>query len=212
MTTLPFPEDQIVEADPGDADQLSCLIAEAFHSLAVSRWLIPDEEERRSIFPGYFARYVQDAMAQGTVLTTAEREAVALWVPVAPGGHEPAPGYGPWLAAATGEYRKRFEVFDEYLDARHPADVPHEHLAILAVDPKHQRCGIGSALLRRRHRDLDQAGTAAYLEASNADSRMLYLRHGYTDLDGRPINLPSGPPMYPMLRPAHAVGWPGDPR
>jgi hypothetical protein len=39
----------------------------------------------------------------------------------------------------------------------------------------------------------------AYLEASSRRARQLYLAHGYVDR-GVPIQLPSGPAMYPMIR------------
>jgi GNAT superfamily N-acetyltransferase len=71
----------------------------------------------------------------------------------------------------------------------------------LAVHPHHQRQGLGSALLRAHHATLDQAGLPAYLEASGTRGRALSLRHGYTDT-GRPVQLPGGPAMYPMWRPA----------
>ncbi len=97
----------------------------------------------------------------------------------------------------------RFAAFDAALAARHPADVPHHHLALLAVRPSRQGRGIGTALLDAYHWRLDCVGVAAYLEASDLRTRALYLRHGYTDTPGPPINLPGGPPLYPMLRQHH---------
>ncbi|MQA24380.1 MAG: hypothetical protein GEU94_02675 [Micromonosporaceae bacterium] len=50
--------------------------------------------------------------------------------------------------------------------------------------------------LRRRHTDLDESSTLAYLVAA---SRRLYLRHGYRD-HGDPISLHEGPRLFPMWR------------
>jgi GNAT superfamily N-acetyltransferase len=193
--------DQIVTAQPQDIDDLSRVIARAFHALAPSRWLIPNDDERSRIFPGYFRLYVAEAMDRGRVYTTTDRAAVALWFGVGE-DVEPAPAdYDTRLAAATGPWVDRFRLFDALLDKAHPVGFGHDHLAILAVHPDCQRRGIGAALLTAHHDGLDAADPPrpAYLEASDAATRELYLRHGYTDL-GEPITLPAGPEMFPMLR------------
>jgi hypothetical protein len=60
--------------------------------------------------------------------------------------------------------------------------------------------------MNARHAILDRDGTSAYLEASDHAKRDLYTRYGYTEL-GPPIQLPGGPPMYPMWRqPRSGVG------
>jgi GNAT superfamily N-acetyltransferase len=192
--------ESVVRADEADLDMLSQVIAGAFHPLAPSRWLIADPAARAKAFPGYFRLYVEHAMAHGVVYTTAGRAAAALWIPAA--GHaagQPA-GYRARLSAVTGSWLDRFLAFDAALDARHPAGIPHHHLAILAVRPDRQGQGAGTALLRFHHQILDRdAGAPAYLEASDLRTRRIYLRHGYTD-HGPPIRLPGGPLMYPMWR------------
>lgn len=203
------PADEIVTADAADGEALSSLIALAFHQLAPSVWLIPGSLERRRVLPRYFHLLVDDALERGRVYTTAGRTAAALWFPVAEAG-APAPvGYEEALAAATGPWHQRFRTFDGHLDKHHPGGLRHDHLAILAVHPDWQRRGLGTALLAAHHAVLDRTDspTAAYLEASGADTRELYLRHGYSDF-GEPIQLPGGPNMYPMLRPARPADGP----
>ncbi|HEX5293022.1 MAG TPA: GNAT family N-acetyltransferase [Streptosporangiaceae bacterium] len=197
----------VVTAGAADADALSQVIAAAFHDLPPSRWLIPDPGERARIFPGFFRIRVDWALADGTVTTTAGRDAVALWIPA--GNHPPSPpaGYPDRLAAVTGHWGSRFEAFDATLEEHHPAGAPHEWLAIIGVVPGRQGRGTGSALLSARHRDLDRDGRPAYLEAASPRARDLYLRHGYALLPGTPFHLPdSGPPMWPMLREARTPG------
>lgn len=192
---------EIVPAGPADTDVLSGIIAEAFHALPPSPWLISDDAARRRIFPGYFAIFVGYALAGGMVYTTADRAAVALWFPVGDEPPEPPDGYPAQLKAATGEWTSRFAAFDEALDSHHPAGCPHHHLAMMAVRPGRQGRGIGSALLAAHHKALDDTGTPAYLEASSERSRALYLRHGYLMMRGGPYRLPGGgPPMWPMWR------------
>jgi GNAT superfamily N-acetyltransferase len=194
------PRPPVIPAGAADLDTLSQVIADAFHDLAPSRWLIADPAARREIFPGYFRLYAEHAMTSGVVHTTPDRATAALWIPVG----EDSPGspadYATRLAAATDPWTGQFLAFDAALDAHHPASIPHHHLAILAVRPDRQGRGTGTALLRAYHEILDRdAGVPAYLEAADLRTRRIYLRHGYAD-HGPPIRLPDGPLMYPMWR------------
>jgi GNAT superfamily N-acetyltransferase len=190
-----------VPAKPDDIEALSQLIADAFHSLNVSQWLIPDQAARREIFPRYFRMYVEHAFADGLVHTTPDRAGVALWIPGS-GPAEPPDGYAEQLAEIAGPWVNRFQVFDAELGDHHPAGAEHHHLAVLAVTPGHQNQGIGTALLDAHHAALDQLGVTAYLEASSERTRSIYLCHGYTDYGG-PIVLPGGLPL--------GDGMPGEP-
>ncbi len=201
---------RVVRADPDDAAELSSLIALAFHDLPPSTWLVPDPVARREIFPDYFRLYVDHAFTAGTVYTTPDRTAVALWLSNGSGHDEPPPGYDARLAAVAGGWIDRFRAFDAQLDKYHPGGARHDHLAILAVHPTLQDRGIGSALLDAHHEVLAGGGepVAAYLEAASLDSRRLYARHGYQDLP-ETIPFPDGMSdmamMYPMWRPAAPV-------
>jgi GNAT superfamily N-acetyltransferase len=197
----------MIRADPADTGTLSRVVADAFHGLAPSRWLIADPDARRQVFPGYFRLYVEHAMASGVVYTTTDRAAAALWIPIGADATSPPADYEARLRAASGSWTGRFLTFDAALDAHHPVGIPHHHLAILAVRPDRQGQGTGTALLRSYHEILDrEAGAPAYLEASDLRTRQIYLRHGYAD-HGPPIHLPDGPLMYPMWRecPGRAV-------
>jgi GNAT superfamily N-acetyltransferase len=189
----------ITRAEAADLDQLSEVIAEAFLDLPPSSWLIEDAQARRQIFPSYFRLHLERALADGVIHTTPEKTAAALWLPVTTHAAAELTGYHTRLIAITWPWTERFLAFDAALDHHHPADVPHHHLAILAVRPSWQGNGIGTALLDAHQRTLDQASEPAYLEASSPRNRDLYLRHGYTD-HGSPIRLPHGPLMHPMWR------------
>jgi GNAT superfamily N-acetyltransferase len=207
------PGHTIIPAESSDAGPLSVLIAEAFHSLEVSRWLVPDGACRREIFPAYFSLYAERALTCGLVHTTGDRDGAALWIPGnAPDDDE----YPARLAEITGPFLDRFLAFDEALQARHPDPDggDYEHLTLLAVRPGRQGQGIGTRLLEARHAELDTLGIPAYLDASDQRTRQMYLSHGYAD-HGAPIQLPDGPAMYPMLRdaagsvPGRISGTPG---
>jgi GNAT superfamily N-acetyltransferase len=192
----------LVRDDETEVDILSQVIAEAFFDLPPSRWLAPDPATRRAIFPAYFRLYVEHALDRGLVHTTPHRDAVALWLPAGRGAPGPHSDYRARLAVISGCLAARFEAFDAALEARHPAAVPHQQLAILAVRPGQQGHGTGTALLAARHAALDAEGIPAFLQASSPDSRRLYLRHGYIDYGPR-IELPGGQALDPMWRQPH---------
>lgn len=190
----------VVRAGHGDAEVLCQLIADALHGDAVSRWLVPSPVARRQIFPGYFALLVQLALAGGLVFTTPRRDAAALWLLAGEHPADPPSGYAEQLAEMTGPWASQFRVFDAVLEQHHPAGPAHHHLAVLAVHPGQQGRGTGTRLLAAHHAWLDQQGIPAYLEASSTRSRDLYARHGYQPQPHGPIQLPGGPPMWPMWR------------
>lgn len=195
----------ICRAVATDADWISNLIGEAFHPLDVAHWLVPDPQRRAQILPANFRIHIQHALMVGQVHATADRVAVAVWLPRDDDRPLPEPlNYQQRLAAACGEATERFRQLDELFDRHHPAE-PHHHLAFLAVKPGRQRQGLGSALLRHHHAHLDATGVGAYLDASSAESRNLYLRHGY-QVRPAPFHLPDGTPMWPMWRPPAANG------
>ena len=201
MTARDRVRHQIVRVGHADIGVLSLVIAEAFFSLAVCRWLIPGRAARRAAFPGFFGLYVEHAVADGLAETTPDRAAAALWIP-GTGPAAPAGEYAGRLAALTGPHLGNFLAFDEQLDRHHPAGTFHEHLAVLAVRPDRQHQGLGTALLTAHHAALDDQGIPAYLEASDERTRRLYLAHGYADR-GSSIELAHDVRMHPMWREPH---------
>lgn len=191
----------IRDVAPVDTDEITELVAAAMSDGPVARWLHADPEVRRKEAPGYFGIFVEHAVRYGEVYATADADTgrlsgVALWFPLT--SMIPPPiDYDRRLKEVAGSAFDRACELDAALDANHPLE-PHHYLAFLAVRPDRQNRGIGSALLERHHARLDRAGLPAYLEANDPRNRDLYLRHGYVC---RPvIQLPDGPPVWPMWR------------
>lgn len=77
---------------------------------------------------------------------------------------------------------------------------PHWYLAMIGVDPAHQRKGVGAALLETGLRRCDHDHVAAYLECSSVANVPFYQRHGFVLLGT--VQPGSSPPVFPMLRTA----------
>lgn len=196
----------VIQADASDTTVLSQVIADAFFDLPPSRWLVPDPDARRAIFPGYFQIAIEHTLATGTVQTTPDRDAVALWLYVEDELPLPPPDYLLRLADATGASIGRFIAFDAAIEQHHPAGEPHFYLAMLAVRPDRQGQGIGTSLLTAYHQQIDQTtGVPCYLDAADERLHRFYRRHDYVPRPGGPFSLADGAPaMWPMLRPARA--------
>jgi GNAT superfamily N-acetyltransferase len=184
---------------PGAAEAVGAVIGTSFHDLEVSAWIVPPDEDRRRALPPFFAMLTEHALTHGEVHATADMSAVAVWFHHDSGSPPDVPGQEARVKAFAGSHAERFGLLGEEMEKHHPTD-PHHYLSFLAVLPEKQNRGLGSLLLEHHHGGLDAREGTAYLEASNARSRELYLRHGYRDL-GDPLILPEGPPMFPMWRP-----------
>ena len=82
--------------------------------------------------------------------------------------------------------------------AKNHPHVRHFYLPFMAVEPRYQGMGLGSAILRATLRRIDSEGMDAYLENSNPKNKGLYERAGFVALkDIAPSGAPS---LIAMLR------------
>jgi ribosomal protein S18 acetylase RimI-like enzyme len=189
---------------PARAEELPAvgkLIAVAFDGLAANAYLVPPPADRVPVMAEFFALLSEVAAEHGRIDVVdgpSGLAGTAVWFDYTAGMPEPA-GYEARLAALAGPYRAHFDALDHLFAAHHPHS-PHWHLAFLAVHPASQGDGLGGALMRRTHHDLDRSGVPAYLEATNEDNIRLYRRHGYADMAPFEINLPDGAPFFRMWR------------
>jgi GNAT superfamily N-acetyltransferase len=208
-----------------DRELLVRLLDEAFQDDPVSCWVFPGDEHRRTTHPLLMGAFTDIVLAEGRVDVTEDGSACALWLSV-PGddhGHDSAaddPGQdnaddfakgdsvigdaaesdGPaQLREAVDPDNERVELIGRLTADIHPAGRAHAYLWMIAVAPERQGEGLGTALIASVLDRCDREGLPAYLEASNARSRKLYERLGFT-LAGRPLDLPDGPRMWPMWR------------
>ena len=127
-------------------------------------------------------------------------EGISIWL--APNSYTDEKAIENWIKQnldheLQDDMTKLFEETDKY----HPKDIPIWYLAILGVDPYHQRKGLGSVLLKHVTRMLDDEKKVGYLESSNPQNISLYLRHGF-EVMGE-IQVGSSPVITPMIRNPH---------
>jgi GNAT superfamily N-acetyltransferase len=191
-----------------DIDQITDVMVAAFLDTPDGPWLVPDRDERRAVYERYCKAltgftladdngYVEVADIDGQIA------GAAIWldyVHVSVAAADWEAQWPPLAANACGDHMPRFLLLDTVFAAHHPT-TPHFYLAWLGVHPDRHRTGLGAALLRHRHTDLDDLGVPAYLVATSYPARNLFLRHGYQDHQPAPFFLPdNGPAMWPMWR------------
>ncbi|GAA5015294.1 GNAT family N-acetyltransferase [Streptomyces siamensis] len=189
-------------ADEGDRELVVRLLDEAFQDDPVSGWVFPDEADRRATHHKLMAAFLDAVLAEGRVDLADDGTACALWLSVPAGDHDggDADEDGPaQLREAVDPGNERVELIGRLTADIHPAGRAHEYLWMIAVAPERQGEGLGTTLIRSVLDRCDREGLPAYLEASSARSRALYERLGFA-VEGRPLDLPDGPQMWPMWR------------
>ncbi|MER7940283.1 GNAT family N-acetyltransferase [Streptomyces sp. NPDC094458] len=190
---------RIRRAEQRDRDQVVRILEEAFHHDPVSSWVFPDEEHRRVVHGRFLGVFADVTLEGGRIDLLEDGTAAALWLSV-PAGVPDEEDDTPALMRETADPdNERAELVGRLTGAVHPHDRAHEYLLMIGVSPERQGEGIGEALMRGVLERCDREGTPAYLEASSERSRGLYERLGFSFM-GRTVDLPQGPPMWPMWR------------
>jgi ribosomal protein S18 acetylase RimI-like enzyme len=104
------------------------------------------------------------------------------------------------LVAGPGPLRRGLRD-DRAMRAGH-VEHPHLYLWFIGVDPGSQGSGVGRALMAELHADSDRLGLPTYLETGTEANVGFYRALGY-EARGE-VELPSGPRMWKLERPAGA--------
>lgn len=191
-------ETRVEVARMQDRPRIIDALTMAFADDPPTRWLYPDDADYRRNFPDFIRAFGGNSVELGTAYHVQDARACALWL---------APGEAPDVGAliyhvvwrfSSIRHEEVFAVFDA-LGRAHPTE-PHWYLPLIGVEPSHQGCGFGSALIRHALERCDRDGMPAYLEATRRDNIRLYERHGFRRLE--PVQVGSCPTITPMWRPA----------
>lgn len=169
-------------------------LALAFHDDPVVTWCIPEAPRRREILPAFFGAVAESYLGYDEIYHVDEGVSAAVWAPPAAEDDEQLVER---IGRISAEYADRvFQVLG-LMEEKHPTD-PHYYLFFLGTRPEWQGRGIGSALMAPVVANCDRERIPAYLEATSERNKALYLRHGF-HVTGE-IQIPDGPPMWPMWR------------
>jgi ribosomal protein S18 acetylase RimI-like enzyme len=186
-------------ATTADEAVLVRVLSQAFADDPVFSWIYPDAATRARVLPGFFTLFARYSAHHGTNHVAGDGLGAAVWAPPGASLVDPDDGeaFGTALVALSPPDAERLRVSDELFDALHPTG-PHWYLSLIGVADGHQGEGIGSALLRDALERADRSEMPSYLEATRAENRRLYERHGFV-VTGELV-LPDGPTAYAMWR------------
>jgi ribosomal protein S18 acetylase RimI-like enzyme len=196
-------ETRVRLARAGDTRPLSLVLARAFRDDPVHRWILPGEFDWALASDAFFAMVMRDLLRHDAVFTSERCSGAALWIPPYP---QPAT-WGARLAmaarwyAAIGRRTSQVGVQLARIERAHPIE-PHWYLAVLGIDPRHQRRGLGSALIGPILARCDADRVPAYLESSKRSNVPFYERHGFHVLGE--LAIAGGPVIWRMQREAQA--------
>lgn len=177
---------------------VTATVAMAFSSDPFLRWILPDAAQYLDVFPD-FLKVIGGAasLRDGATFITEANEGASIWLK--PGVHGEEAEIQKWVAEHVRE-----EILPDLVqigqknDAYRAECEPCWYLSFLAVDPNHQRKGIGSIQLKHVLKMLDEQAIPAYLESSNSENVSLYERHGFEVMDE--VQFGSSPIIRPMYR------------
>lgn len=186
-------------ATEADFEVLTQVLKGAFEVDPVHLWMFPDPSQRASRQLRLFRRVLAIYARSGAIWTTDDRAGAALWEPPRLGGPTVSQFFDFLFGVVPVFGRRAWTVARGMgpLATLHPPE-PHWYLAILGSDPRHQRSGVGRALLAPILRRCDDEGLPAYLEASREQNVPYYERYGFELV--APYALPDGPSVYRMVR------------
>ena len=188
-----------------DARVLARLLAAAFTTDPVMDWIARRGPKRAAGLERFFFWLLSvRALPFGEVWMAKSGSVAAVWlppdVPATAGGFLEQMRLMPMFLRMCGLPRLlRGQAMADAMEKHHPHD-PHYYLAFIAVAPRLQGLGLGSALLDATLSHIDAVGAAAYLENSNPKNTRLYTRAGFVARSN--IAPKSAPPLIAMWREA----------
>ncbi len=186
-----------------DSESLSRLFAAAFLHDPVFDWIARAGPKRAQGLERFFFWLLKTrAIPFGEVWMSPDGATCAAWLPpdapASPGGFVEQMRLLPLFVRLCGFPRLgRGSAMAEAMEQNHPHEA-HFYLAFIAVAPRLQGLGLGSAILEATLKHADESRAPAYLENSNPKNTRLYERHGFV---ARKNIAPAGaPPLIAMWR------------
>ncbi len=176
-------------------------LAGAFHDDPVMHWLFStDPAKSRQGMRAFFKADGHRHVTGGHVYTADEHPGAAYWDRP---GHWKTPFMHlvktmPQSIRNMGPRLPRALQGLSLIEKAHGKVPEHYYLAVLGTHPDHQGKGVGGELMRPVLELADREGTGCYLESSKEQNIPFYERYGF--MVREEIQLPKGPPIWPMWR------------
>ena len=189
---------------PELVDQATVTLTRAFDADPMFTWIFPDAERRARSLEVLNRVPLRYGMRYGHVAQFHGGRAVAIWVP--PGRSVSVVGMirsgmlsVPFRVGlrAFGQFAGANGILEK-IHAKHVPE-PHWYLLVVAVDPKLQGRGLGSALVEEGLARADHSNSPCYLETSEERNVRFYERYGFTVITKVPLGR-GGPPAWAMRR------------
>jgi GNAT superfamily N-acetyltransferase len=177
--------DDATRLDPRQLGDAAALCARSFRDAPHIAHFFPENEGRHRNAAALFAMRIRYGLRYGEVHVSDPLEGIAVWIPsehAAPSIWRQLRSGGTRLMRCVGrEAVNRMNVVAAHNDALRRDLLPEKHwmLAVLAVDPSHQRRGIATGLLRPMLQRLDSERLPGYLELTEEGLIPFYERVGF---------------------------------
>ena len=155
------------------------------------KYVFPDPEERKVKTPYVNEFYLlYDYSDIRAFITSPQLEGIAVWT-----RSDKRKKRSFWRILTSGSIwpaikigikaLRKMQAFDKYIERKRTELAPNKHwyLAILAVDPQHQRKGYASKLLNAMLSHIDEDGLHCYLETEGKKNVSMYQHFGFEVVD-----------------------------
>jgi len=191
---------EIVEAGPGDHQEVTETLARAFQNDPALSWIVRDAERRKAALRGLFRSVVPADAKVGKIVRSTGGEAAALWR--APGQADSTFGeflstMMPMLATFRTALPRALTVSNG-ITAHRPKG-QYWYLHYIGVRPNHQGKGFGGRVIRERIAAADAVGLPCWLETATPDNVGLYQRFGFGIVNEWDVP-DGGPHFWGMMR------------
>ncbi|MHA2026308.1 MAG: GNAT family N-acetyltransferase [Candidatus Thorarchaeota archaeon] len=176
----------LVRVTMSELDKGVEILVNAFWDDPLNLYFIPESQNRRKLFSDYLHVRLKFAVRYGEVYSTSPNfEGIAAWFP--PGKSDLTYfrllrvgflGLIRLLGMKTVSRMNRVGSHGTKIRKQYLPE-PHWHLFPIAVDPKHQKKGFASALMRPMLDKIQSQGLPCFLETLNEDYVSLYEHYGF---------------------------------
>lgn len=170
----------IEQARPIDTGAIVDLLSQTIVDDVAYKWMIPDDELRARVMPGFFRSIVRATLRQGVILHRMDNLSTSLWRP-------PQSAYAgrlemlmnlPSIYRFMNAARPRVQKIARAA-RKHQPDFPFRYLQFVAVAEEHRGKGLGGAIVKDGLKRAEAADEIVYLETASSDKVSFFQHMGF---------------------------------